>query len=102
MSNHDPTDQPPVDLFGRPTEGSSASTTPMRLSEDVVGPDGASADRGDKFIREVRLKNYKSIATCHLFPGRLNIFVGRNGSGKSNFLDAIKSPCFKIPMLENC
>lgn len=42
------------------------------------------------FLRRVRIKNYKSIAKCDVRPGRLTILVGRNGSGKSNFLDALK------------
>ena len=41
------------------------------------------------FVRHVRLRNYKSIAECDLELGRLNLIVGRNGAGKSNFLDAI-------------
>ncbi|MCX4244093.1 AAA family ATPase [Paraliomyxa miuraensis] len=42
------------------------------------------------FLRRVRLKNYKSIATCNVALGRLVALVGRNGSGKSNFLDAMR------------
>lgn len=42
------------------------------------------------FLRRVRLKNYKSIATCDVALGRLVALVGRNGSGKSNFLDALR------------
>lgn len=40
-------------------------------------------------IREVHVRNYKSIgeATVDLSP--LTIFVGANGAGKSNFLDAL-------------
>ncbi|MEM9457869.1 MAG: AAA family ATPase [Myxococcota bacterium] len=41
------------------------------------------------FVRRVRLKNYKSIARCDVALGRLVALVGRNGSGKSNFLDAL-------------
>lgn len=41
------------------------------------------------FIRRVRLRNYKSIVECDVELGRFTILVGRNGSGKSNFLDAI-------------
>jgi predicted ATPase len=42
------------------------------------------------FLRRVRLKNYKSIATCDVRLGRLVALVGRNGSGKSNFLDSLR------------
>jgi len=41
-------------------------------------------------LRRVRLKDYKSIATCDVELGRLVALVGRNGSGKSNFLDALR------------
>jgi predicted ATPase len=41
------------------------------------------------FISRVRLKNYKSIASCDVRLGSLTILVGPNGSGKSNFLDAL-------------
>lgn len=41
------------------------------------------------FVRRVRLKNYKSIAGCDVALGQLVALVGRNGSGKSNFLDAL-------------
>ncbi len=41
-------------------------------------------------IRRVVIHNYKSIAHCDVTLGRFNVFVGRNGSGKSNFLDALQ------------
>ncbi len=41
------------------------------------------------FLRRVRLRNYKSIGECDVELGRFTILVGRNGSGKSNFLDAL-------------
>src|SRR3984957_2001117 len=41
------------------------------------------------FITRVRLKNYKSIASCDVRLGPLTILVGPNGSGKSNFFDAL-------------
>ena len=40
-------------------------------------------------ITRVMLKNYKSIASCDVPLGPLTLLVGRNGSGKSNFLDAL-------------
>ena len=42
------------------------------------------------FITRVILKNYKSIAACDVHLGPLTFLVGRNGSGKSNFLDALR------------
>ena len=41
------------------------------------------------FIKRVILKNYKSIAACDVQLQPLTFLVGRNGSGKSNFLDAL-------------
>jgi len=40
-------------------------------------------------ITRVVLENYKSIAACDVTLGPLTFLVGRNGSGKSNFLDAL-------------
>ena len=42
------------------------------------------------FIKRVILKNYKSIAACNVQMRPLTFLVGRNGSGKSNFLDALR------------
>lgn len=42
------------------------------------------------FLRRVRIRNYKSIGLCALSLRPLTILVGRNGSGKSNFLDALQ------------
>jgi predicted ATPase len=42
------------------------------------------------FLRRVRIRNYKSIAECDVQLGRLTLLVGRNGAGKSNFLDALR------------
>src|SRR6266542_717005 len=41
------------------------------------------------FLRRVRIRGYKSIAFCDVSLQPLTIFVGRNASGKSNFLDAL-------------
>ena len=41
------------------------------------------------FLRRVRIKGYKSIAFCDVALQPLTILVGRNGAGKSNFLDAL-------------
>jgi predicted ATPase len=41
------------------------------------------------FLRRVRIKGYRSIAFCDAPLQPLTILVGRNGAGKSNFLDAL-------------
>ncbi len=41
-------------------------------------------------IRRVVIHNYKSIAKCDVTLGRFNVLVGRNGAGKSNFLDSLQ------------
>ena len=42
------------------------------------------------FLRRVGVRNYKSIESCDVALGALTVLVGRNGSGKSNFLDALR------------
>lgn len=46
-------------------------------------------ERREPFISRVRLRNYRSIASCDVRLGPLTILIGPNGSGKSNFLDAL-------------
>jgi predicted ATPase len=41
------------------------------------------------FLTRVVLRNYKSIGACNVRLGSLTYLVGANGSGKSNFLDAL-------------
>lgn len=41
------------------------------------------------FLKRVVLRNYKSIASCDVRLSPLTYLVGANGSGKSNFLDAL-------------
>jgi len=40
-------------------------------------------------IREIQIENFKSIKKMKLELGRVNVFIGENGSGKSNILEAI-------------
>ncbi len=40
-------------------------------------------------IKEIAIKNFKSIIDLKLPLGRFNLFIGANGSGKSNILEAI-------------
>lgn len=41
------------------------------------------------FLKRVVLRNYRSIGVCDVRLGALTYLVGANGSGKSNFLDAL-------------
>lgn len=40
-------------------------------------------------IEQIKIENYKSIASLELHLGRVNVFVGENGSGKTNILEAV-------------
>lgn len=42
------------------------------------------------FIPRVQLKNYKSISACDVSLRELTFLLGANGSGKSNFVDALR------------
>lgn len=42
------------------------------------------------YIRRARIRNFRSIGACDVLLGDLTILVGRNGAGKSNFLDAMR------------
>ena len=46
--------------------------------------------KNSTFITRVILKNYKSIAACDVRLQPLTFLVGHNGTGKSNFLDALR------------
>ncbi len=41
-------------------------------------------------ITQVAALNYRSVAACDVALGPLAVVVGRNGAGKSNFLDALR------------
>jgi predicted ATPase len=45
---------------------------------------------GEPFIRQVRIRNYKSLGKCDIQLRPLTILAGRNGAGKSNFLDSLR------------
>ena len=47
-------------------------------------------DSPGPFLRQVKIRNFKSIESCRIELGPLTLLVGRNGSGKSNFLDALR------------
>lgn len=40
-------------------------------------------------IRELSIKNYKSVFDLKLELGKLNVFIGENGCGKTNLLEAV-------------
>lgn len=40
-------------------------------------------------ISQINIKNFKSIVDLTLDLGRVNLFIGENGSGKSNILEAV-------------
>jgi predicted ATPase len=42
-----------------------------------------------KIIKEVKIKGFKSIKEQTLDLAQLNVFIGTNGAGKSNFLEAL-------------
>jgi predicted ATPase len=54
-------------------------------------PDSDLFDEWTKpaFLRRVRIRGFKSIAFCDVPLQPLTVLVGRNGSGKSNFLAAL-------------
>jgi len=64
-------------------------STGERASE---APAAATVDRAaaPAFVRRVRIRNYKSVGKCDVALHPLTLLVGRNGSGKSNFLDALR------------
>lgn len=46
--------------------------------------------KGQPFmLTAIKINNYKSIKNLELNPGRVNVFIGENGCGKSNILEAI-------------
>ena len=40
-------------------------------------------------ITEFKIENYKSVEKLTINLGRVNVFIGENGCGKSNILEAI-------------
>jgi len=43
-----------------------------------------------KFLTRIAIQDYRSIGACDVSPKQFAIIVGRNGAGKSNFLDAVR------------
>ncbi|WP_316824717.1 AAA family ATPase [Pedobacter miscanthi] len=46
-------------------------------------------EKSNIFLRELVIKNYKSIVDTTIDLGRFNVFIGANGSGKSNLLEVL-------------
>ncbi|HXV59939.1 MAG TPA: AAA family ATPase [Vicinamibacteria bacterium] len=63
------------------TGGERLQETPAATAERAGAP---------AFVRRVRIRNYKSLGKCDVELHALTLLVGRNGSGKSNFLDALR------------
>jgi AAA15 family ATPase/GTPase len=42
-----------------------------------------------KMLTKFKVENFKSIHSLELELGRMNVFIGENGSGKSNVLEAV-------------
>ncbi|BCJ70054.1 AAA family ATPase [Polymorphospora rubra] len=51
---------------------------------------GSVPARAEPFVRRVRVRNYRSIASCDVELGPLTVLLGPNASGKSNFVDALR------------
>ena len=43
----------------------------------------------DMRIKEIDIRNFKSLYNVSFEPGKLNVFIGANGSGKSSVLEAL-------------
>ena len=52
-------------------------------------------------ITEIEIQNYKSIDKLRLELGRVNVFIGENGAGKSNILEAIALAAAAAGKLDN-
>jgi predicted ATPase len=61
----------------------------MRESEEIASSLFPESGRFP-FVKRVSLRNFKSLGKSDVQLGGLTILVGRNGSGKSNFLDALR------------
>ena len=48
-----------------------------------------AADTGEPLIEKITIRRFKSVLEAELELGRVNMFIGSNGAGKSNVLEAI-------------
>jgi predicted ATPase len=65
--------------------GKTDMSTATEINDQTEGREGLAS-----MIRRVKIRNYKSIKSCDVELKPFTILVGRNGSGKSNFLDALR------------
>ena len=61
----------------------------MATATEANGEVAADERVKSPFLRRVRIRGYKSIEFCDVTLEPLTVLVGRNASGKSNFLDAL-------------
>ncbi len=61
----------------------------MSIAPSNEVADDAIVEAKPPFLRRVRIRGYKSIAFCDVTLEPLTILVGRNATGKSNFVDAL-------------
>jgi predicted ATPase len=61
----------------------------MATTDRKPSPDTGSAPVAVSRLREVQIRNYKSIGQARVPLGPLTLLVGPTGAGKSNFLDAL-------------
>ncbi len=60
-----------------------------RAIEEFKKNQYASNQRETSLIRNIKISNYKSIYDDTIELGRINVFIGANGTGKTNILEAI-------------
>lgn len=51
---------------------------------------GSAMGQAVPFLRRVKVKNYRSIASCDVSFAPLTVLLGPNAAGKSNFLDVLR------------
>lgn len=74
------------DHFGgslRPAARRRAERRPGSCAVRTQGP------QGDSVLKSISVKAFKSLVDLELELGRINVFIGANGSGKSNLLEAL-------------
>jgi predicted ATPase len=49
-----------------------------------------SLPKGESMIERIQIENFKSFKKVDLKLGQMNLFIGTNASGKSNFFDALR------------
>ena len=76
--------------------GRCSSGRPRRPAAEGLSTDSSSGDASaghvkyGSMIDRIVVENFKSLRRVDLTLGRMNLFVGANASGKSNFLDLLR------------